>query len=647
MLSLPALCLLFASPGPPSSDGVEAPAPRVASVLPRGLTSHAAAALDGWLYVYGGYFGTPHEYCRDDQSRAFQRLNLRDGVTWEHLSDEAPVQSAALVAYEGALLRFGGMSAENERHDEPRLRSLVDCARFDPRTREWRALPPLPGPRSSHAACVAGSTAVVAGGWNVGGKLGRSSEWCDDLLTLALDVANAPWVAHQAPFRRRAVAAASVEGRVFVIGGMDETGQPSARVDVFELATKTWSRGPDLPDTGFGCAAVASGGRLYASARSGRVWRLDGERWVAHGDLASPRYFHQLVATDEGSLLAIGGIGGSKRPRLVERIELGEAALPRVETLTLPSPASAKNRQAAFLSGGALHFFGGNRRTGQHAFEDEAFVDEGWKFDLATLEWTALPALPVRRQSLQVTLARESAWLVGGFARGESGTRAFGDVFVFEPRPESCQESWRVLRDALRPGRTQFALVEHQSTLWIFGGLDYLQGRESGADFHHPLEVLRRPLDAPSDAAFEVSDVKLPRERRAFGHARLGDKLYFVGGLAEGFAPVDECDVFDFASEQWSTIPAPSCTRISPELVALDGRLYLAAGSGRASADAEPGPLASIERFDPATGSWSTWLERLPFDPSHVRMFEHRGRLLVVSTHDERERTLRLAWITP
>jgi N-acetylneuraminic acid mutarotase len=643
MPSLLALCLLFALPNASHSDGADVLAPRVMSVLPRGLTSHAAAALDGWLYVYGGYFGTPHEYCREDQSRAFQRLNLRDGVTWEHVSDEEPVQSAALVAHDGALYRFGGMSAENERHDEPRLRSLDECARFDPRSREWRALPPLPAPRSSHAACVVGSTAVVAGGWNVGGKLGRSSEWCGEVLTLALDVAEATWVAHEAPFRRRAVAAASVEGRVFVLGGMDESGQPSERVDVFELATKSWSRGPDLPETGFGCAAVASGGRVYASARSGRVWRLDGERWVAQRDLASPRYFHQLVASDTGSLLAIGGISGSKRPRLVERIELDGPAAPRVETLTLPSPGAAKNRQAAFLHSGALHFFGGNQRTGQHAFEDAAFVDEGWKFDLATLEWTALPALPVRRQSLQVALARESAWLVGGFARGESGTRAFGDVFVFEPR----QESWRVLHDVLRPGRTQFALVEHDSALWIFGGLDYLQGREGGADFRHPLEVLRRPLDAPSDATFEVSDVKLPRERRAFGHAQLDGKLYFVGGLTDGFASVDECDVFDLTSRQWSTIPPPSCTRISPELVALDGRLYLAAGAARASADGDPGPLTSIERFDPATGSWSTLSERLPFDPTHVRMFEHRGRLLVVSTHDERERTLRLAWITP
>jgi hypothetical protein len=643
MFPLPALCLLFAFPSASNSDGPDVLAPRVMSVLPRGLTSHGAAALDGWLYVYGGYFGTPHEYCREDQSRAFQRLNLRDGVTWEHLSDEAPVQSVALVAHAGALYRFGGLSADNERHDEPQLRSLVAAARFDPRTREWRALPPLPSPRSSHAACVVASTAVVVGGWNVGGKLGRSSEWCGDVLTLALDDAQAAWIAHEAPFRRRAVAAVSVDGRVFVIGGMDEAGQPSERVDVFELATGAWSRGPDLPETGFGCAAVANGGRLFASARSGRVWRLDGERWSAHSDLASPRYFHQLVADEAAGLIAIGGISASKRTRLVERLELDERPGARVETLTLPSPSAAKNRQALFLHGGALNFFGGNQRTGQHAFDDAAFVDEGWKFDLATLEWQPLPALPTRRQSLQAAVARESAWLVGGFARGESGTRAFGDAFVYEPR----QETWRTLPDAVRPGRTQFALVEHDAALWIFGGLDYLQGREGGSDFHHPLDVLRRPLDAPSDAPFEVSDVKLPRERRAFGHAQLGDKLYFVGGLADGFAAVPECDVYDFASKQWTTLPSPSCTRISPELVALDGKLYLAAGSARASADAEPGPMTSIECFDPAVGAWSTVLERLPFDPTHVRMFALRGRLLLVSTHDERERTLRLAWIAP
>ncbi len=644
MIQLCALASVAAMSADPTNT-IDEIAPRAIAVLPRGLTSHAAAELNGWLYVYGGYFGEPHEYCREDQSRSFLRLNLHDGLSWEHLSDQAPLQSAAVLAYGGALFRFGGMRAENERYDEPLLHSLDEVARYDPTRRAWDELAPMPSPRSSHAACVVESKVVVVGGWNLAGKLGRSSEWCADVLTLDLNDVSAAWSSSPAPFRRRALAAAALEGRVYAIGGMDESGQPSSRVDVLDLASMRWSQAPELPETGFGCAATASDSAVYASARSGRVWRLTpgGERWERHADLAAPRYFHQLVAAAGGQLVAVGGISGARRPRAVEFIALDDAPGPKVETLVVPSPASAKNRQALFVHSGALHFFGGNQRTGQHDFDDAAFVDEGWKFDLATLEWSTLPALPVRRQSLQAVCTGDSALLIGGFARGEGGTRAFGDAFVFDPRAES----WRTLPECVKPGRTQFALLEHDRALWLFGGLDYVQGRDGGSDFNHPVEVLRRAFDAPDDAPFERTELELPRPRRAFGHATLDGKLYLVGGLADGFASVPECDVFDFATQSWSRIPSPAVERISPELVALDGALYLAAGSARAGADAPPGPALSIERFDPARGVWETFLERLPFDPTHVRMFAHRGRLLVVSTHDTQSRTLRVAWITP
>ena len=618
---------------------------RSISVLPRGLTSHAAAELDGWLYVCGGYFGTPHEYCREDQSGSFARLNLRDGATWEQLEDLEPLQSATLVACEGRLVRVGGMRADNARDEKPSLRSLADAAVFDPRTRSWASLPSLPEPRSSHAACVLGSRVIVVGGWNLGGSLGRSSQWADSVLELDFADPTRKWRATSAPFRRRAVAAAALGERVYVVGGMESSGEPSARVDVLDLATGAWSLGPELPETGFGCAAVAVGEQLFASARSGRVWRLESDAtcWRPHGELASPRYFHQLVEAPGLGLAAVGGISGARRARWIEWVSLTPPRTPDIEVLTLPAPGLARNRQALFLRDGALHFFGGNQRTAQHGFDDAAFVDEGWKFDLTTLEWSPLPPLPVRRQSLQVALADDRAWLVGGFARGPEGTRTFGDLFVYEPE----QARWTALLDAVRPGRTQFALVERDDGLWIFGGLDYVQDREDGADFRHPVEVLRRSLTAADGAPFEFSDVRMPRARRAFGHAELAGKLYFVGGLADGFASVSECDVFDFASKTWSEIAPPSIERISPELVALDGALYLAGGSARTGNSADPLPNASIERFDPARGEWTKLLEALPFDPTHVRMFVHRGRLLAVSTHDPLSRTLRLAWIRP
>ena len=99
-----------------------------------------------------------------------------------------------------------------------------------------------------------------------------------------------------------------------------------------------------------------------------------------------------------------------------------------------------------------------------------------------------------------------------------------------------------------------------------------------------------------------------------------------VGGMAENFAPVNECDVYTFESESWSTFPCPA-VRISPQLAALGGKLYLAGGS--MLGEGEPVPNASIEVYDPGFASWSTLLPEIPIDPRHLSMRVYRHALRI------------------
>jgi len=146
-------------------DGADLPARSMpAAMLPDEVTSFGCLSSGEWLYVLGGYSGVPHRYSSEFQSQAFRRLNLRNGSTWEELPNDLRAQSVELVAHANRLYRVGGMMAKNRADEPAHLVSLAKFASFDPDQPAWRAEPPLPSPRSSHAAAVVNGTLYVVGG---------------------------------------------------------------------------------------------------------------------------------------------------------------------------------------------------------------------------------------------------------------------------------------------------------------------------------------------------------------------------------------------------------------------------------------------------------------------------------------------------
>src|SRR5688572_9305153 len=93
--------------------------------LPRPMTSFGAAAHEGVLYAYGGYFGTPHDYSREGQSGELLRIDV-DALQVTSLENGEGVQGAQLVSTAQGLVRVGGMRAENAAGAAEQLVSLTD-----------------------------------------------------------------------------------------------------------------------------------------------------------------------------------------------------------------------------------------------------------------------------------------------------------------------------------------------------------------------------------------------------------------------------------------------------------------------------------------------------------------------------------------
>lgn len=624
----------------PASDVIASDVP----LMPHAVTSFGAVAHQGAIYALGGYAGVPHAYSSEGQSGDLWRYQLDSkdvSQGWSQLPSVEPAQGMPLVAWRDHLVSVGGMRALNA-HDEPeKIVSLHDARLYDFQTRTWRTLPPLPEARSSHALVALDDALYVVGGWTLDGAR-KDGKFADKAFVYEAD--KGAWREIAQPFRLRALAAAPLDGKLVVLGGMNADAKTSLEVHVYDPRSNSWARAADLPSDGFGIAATSNGDTVFASARDGVLYALDAAdgAWRRAKKLAFPRFFHQLVMPDARHVIVLGGISGmhfGARTRPVEILDLAQPG-PEVVSFTLKNPMTGKNRQGAFAEGDSLYVFGGNRSLNQHDFTPDDFSAEAGRLDLAGMFWEKLPDFPRARQTMQTLVQEKRALAIGGFGFDEpmapgQEARAQSDAFAFDFE----SGAWTSSPHALDKPRTQFGLTEHEGVLWIFGGLDFDPARGEQQQFEHPRGVLR----AENDRAFAPAGIDLPHARRAFGGAQLDGRYYLIGGMAEGFAPVPSCDVFEFESKTFGEIPCPT-PRISPQLVAMEGKLYLAGGSSPGEQGLVENP--ALEVFDPKTNQWSTVLEKLPIAPKNLVMVVVGGRLVLYSAHNA-ENWVRLAVIAP
>lgn len=614
----------------------ETPEPEALPLLPRAVASFGGARTGHWLYVYGGHVGRAHRHSQQNLSSEFWRWNLLDRSSWERLPSGPGLQGLALVSHGSEVYRLGGMSAKNEGGQPEDLWSVDDVAKFDPRQRCWIDLPPLPEPRSSFDACVAGNRIFVAGGWTLAGP---KRSWLTTAYVLDLSGEPLRWEAlPTVPFKRRAVDLTYAAGRIYVLGGITPQGKLSHAVDFFDLEEGVWKSAPELPSNGFGVSADALGDKVVASTMDGRVHRLrpGAVRWETIDRLHLGRFFHRALTLSPREMLFVGGAASGGHSRWIESLDPErDPTQPRTTRARIPYPGAGKNRQGMILDQNVLTFFGGNNSLGQHDFEPENFLSESFRLRLPSFRVEECASFPRARQSLVTLRLGDVGYAFGGFGRDGEVARAHAEIHRLQ------DSEWTPVEARLPRPRTQFGVAEYAGHVWVFGGLDYHPGRESA--FEYPTALLKWDGQSPD---FEEVSVPLTTPRRAFGGARLGDRYYLVGGMRQGFETVDHCEAFSFDTQQWSEIPSPRRPRISPELVAFDGKLYLASGSSPL-AEGRFEPNRSLEVFDPGSNEWHTLIDVLPLETRHLRLFALDHCLLLISTHSEEDGVLDVYFLDP
>ncbi|MGH3757801.1 Kelch repeat-containing protein [Actinophytocola sp.] len=117
-----------------------------------------------------------------------------------------------------------------------------------------------------------------------------------------------------APSKRTEVGAGVLDARIWVAGGLTESGA-SAEVTVYDPAADRWEDGPNLPEPRHHTAVAGDGERLWVvggytsdNEPSDTVWMIEKDAWTSGPALPEPRAAGAL-AWDGARLVYAGGAG--------------------------------------------------------------------------------------------------------------------------------------------------------------------------------------------------------------------------------------------------------------------------------------------------------------------------------------------------
>jgi N-acetylneuraminic acid mutarotase len=191
---------------------------------------HAAAALDGVVYVFGG-----RDFTQETSGWAFEP----ETATWSDLPDLPSVQSGAgAAAVGGRVYAIGGADGFGN--------AVATVRAYEPAERRWIDRRPMTVARRDPAVTVMDGEIWVIGGWNNGARPSveiyapATDTWRNGTLL---------------PEPRTGAVAVAHSGEVYVAGGEDSAGAP--RASILKSAGGAWQLVTDHSGTGVSHAAAA------------------------------------------------------------------------------------------------------------------------------------------------------------------------------------------------------------------------------------------------------------------------------------------------------------------------------------------------------------------------------------------------------
>lgn len=212
---------------------------------------------------------------------------------------------------------------------------------------------------------------------------------------------------------RSEIGAAHINGKIYVVGGIDAYGRALRSMEVYDIASDAWSNGPSLPQA----------------------------------------LHHPAVATDGERLYVIGGFFGTVKFTPVDTAYVFDPAANRWSELGRLE--NFRGAAAAAVAGGKLLVFGGADLAGQTASLEIYDAERG--------RWFAGPSVPTVREHLAAAVAGETVYALGGRTSFPDGNAASAEAY------DPGAGKWTRLKPMMK-ARSGFGAASVSGRVYVFGG---------------------------------------------------------------------------------------------------------------------------------------------------------------------------------
>ncbi len=178
-------------------------------------------------------------------------------------------------------------------------------------------------------------------------------------------------------------------------------------------------------------------------------------------------------------------------------------------------------------------------------------------------------------------------YLIGG----KLSSGAVSTVHIYDPNTNL----WSLGMD--RPGAAveDAAIAVDGGFIYAMGGsLEPFTGQSTAVDRYDPVANTWAPM------------ASMGTPRGGATAQAIGGKVYIAGGTDASGDSVDSVEVYDIASNMWSSLVAPmGSVRDHPMSAVHGGKMYVFGGRIRAGGTTVNGELNTVEMYDPATDVWT------------------------------------------
>ncbi len=284
-------------------------------------------------------------------------------------------------------------------------------------------LPPAARPTRDHSLVYAGGKLYKIGGYD-----GATQPYLD-----IYDVATDTWsTGADMPGARYWMDCVAIAGKIYCAGGYLSSGQTT--LYVYDIASDSWATGAVMSAYRYSYAGVALGGKYYVIGGYGAgytatTWVYDPatNTWDESGpSLSAGRRFHSAGVIG-GRVYVAGGYDGS----YLSGVEmLDPAAIPPAWVPVASMPTSWLRAADAVLDDRYLVLAGGEDNS------TAAASDLVWLYDAVTDSWSRLPALQHSLYGAEADGDGATFWIASGRAY-EGGAYSYAP---YTTRPYACAE---------------------------------------------------------------------------------------------------------------------------------------------------------------------------------------------------------------